>query len=292
MKPAPFRYHRAGSAAEAAAMLRELGEDARVLAGGQSLIPLMNFRLARPSHLVDLNHVDELTYIRRVNGHVCVGAVSRQSDVEHSAEVKATVPLLAEALGSVGHAPIRHRGTVVGSLAHADPAAELPTVALALDATLVVQSLTGRRTIAAADFFLGQFETATREGELVIEARFPVSGPHAGSAFCEFSRRHGDFAIAGAAVVVEVTDGKVSRAAIAMCGVSSAPVRAHDAEAALVGRLPTAEAIEEIAHLAVRQLTPSADLHADAEYRRNVARIQVRQSLTTAIQRAQRGPHS
>jgi CO/xanthine dehydrogenase FAD-binding subunit len=289
VKPAPFAYHRAGTEDEALAILGELADEGRVLAGGQSLVPLMNFRLAQPEHLVDINPIASLDYVRRDNGDIAVGATARQATAEHAREVAEGVPLLAEALASVAHPPIRHRGTVVGSIAHADPAAELPTVALATRATVVVHSMSDERSVAAEDFFLGPFETVLEPGELVTEVRFPVAAPHTGQAFAEYARRHGDFAIAGAAVSVTLDGATVAGVSIALCSVGPRPVRAAAAEQALIGSDVSDELVQAASELAVEGLEPGADIHGGTEYRVRVARAQVRRALALALQRARGG---
>ncbi len=286
MKPPPFAYHAARSVAEALGMLDGFGEEGRVLAGGQSLVPLMNFRLAQPANLVDINPVAELDYVRRVNGELAIGARARQSAVERSREATDLAPLLVEALGWVGHEPIRHRGTVVGSLAHADPAAEIPAVALAMDARITAASARGEREIEASDFFSGPFTTALRPGEMALEVRFPVWPDGTGHAFLEFARRHGDFAIAGAGVLVSLRDGSIDRVAIALCGVGPTPARARGAERLLLGRSPDPVLLESAAEAAVADLQPSGDLHGSSDYRRKVAQAYVRRALSLAIERA------
>src|SRR4051794_16723587 len=223
MKPAPFTYHRATSAREAVDMLAATGDDGSVLAGGQSLVPLMNFRVAQPAHLVDINYVDELDYIRIDDGAVAIGARTRQATLERSADVARAAPLLREAIGWVAHPPVRHRGTVVGSIVHADPAAELPACLLALDGEVVLQGPGGERRVPAREFFTGPLMTAKQTGELATEVRVPVANGsgETGHALVEFSRRHADFAVAGAAV---------SGAAIAPFRVPGTPLRANEAQ--------------------------------------------------------------
>jgi carbon-monoxide dehydrogenase medium subunit len=256
-------------------MLASVGEDASVLAGGQSLVPLMNFRVAQPAHLVDINFVDELDYIRVDDGALAIGARTRMSAVERSSDAARAAPLLCEALGSVAHAPIRHRGTVVGSIAHADPAAELPAVLLALDGEVVLRGAGGERRVAAADFFTGALMTARVPGELVTEVRVPASDGNGvgGHALVEFSRRHADFAVAGAAVA---HGGR----AIALFGVADTPVRAAAAERAVAD--DAGAAAGDVAAAATESLRPSADVHGGAEYRRRVARACVERALARA----------
>jgi carbon-monoxide dehydrogenase medium subunit len=273
VKPAPFTYHRATSAREAVDMLASASGDASVLAGGQSLVPLMNFRVAQPAHLVDINYVDELDYVRVDDGWLAIGARTRQSAVERSEEVARAAPLMSEAMRSVAHPPVRHRGTVVGSVVHADPAAELPAVLLALDGEVVIQGPSGERRVAAAAFFTGPLMTAKEAGELVTEIRVPAangngSGRHA---LVEFSRRHADFAVAGAAV---------SGSAVALFGVADTPVRAVAAEQLLAG--DGGAAAEDVAAAATDGLQPVSDVHGGSAYRRRVARVCVERALRRA----------
>jgi carbon-monoxide dehydrogenase medium subunit len=277
VKPPPFTYVAPESLDEAVSALAEHGEDAKVLAGGQSLIPLLSLRLARPTALIDLNRVTELSSIE-VNGSTTIGAMTRHRAVERSADVASHVPLLATAVPYIGHAAIRTRGTIGGSLAHADPAAELPAIALALDATFEARSIRGTRTIEAPDFFAGYFTTALEVDEILTRVTFPHAAPHTGVSVQEMARRHGDFAMV--AVVASVTvDGDVR---IALINMADRPVRAHEAEAAMKEGAP----IADVAALAVRDLDPSADLHASAAYRRSVAAVLVRRALTEATERA------
>jgi CO/xanthine dehydrogenase FAD-binding subunit len=289
MKPAAFEYHRPESLEEAIEVLGRLGDEGRILAGGQSLVPLMNFRLAQPEHVVDVNWLGELDYVRAEDGTVRVGALARQSAVERNAAVAAQVPLLREALGFVAHPPIRHRGTLVGSVAHADPAAELPSVALALDATVTVRGAGGDRQIAAKDFFLGPFETAIEPGELATEVAFATAAPGTGYGFVEFARRHGDFAIAGAGVTLALRDGKVADPRVVLCGVGPTPLRAEAAERALDGAAPGEETIAAAAEAAVEGIEPPADMHGGTRYRIGVARAQVRRAIVKALDRAEGG---
>jgi carbon-monoxide dehydrogenase medium subunit len=282
VKPASFRYHPAGSADEAAAVLAERGEGARALAGGQSLVPLLNMRLAAVSDLVDLNHCADLDYVRATDGGLEIGALARQRAVELSADVRRDCPLLVDALRWVGHPPIRNRGTVGGSLVHADPAAELPAVAVALDAALRVRGPRGEREVAARGFFTGVFETVTEPDELVVAVRLPRLAPDARSCFLELARRHGDFAIAGVAAVLRVDEGRVVEARLALAGVAPTPVRAADAEAALVGEPPSPSLFAHAAGVAAGECAPSADLHGSADYRRQLVRVLVERALTAS----------
>lgn len=289
MKPAAFEYHSAATISEAADILARLGDEGRILAGGQSLVPLMNFRLAQPEHIVDINPISELDYVQDEDGMVSIGAMTRQARVEHDPTARQRVPLLHEALKLVAHPPIRHRGTVVGSIAHADPAAELPAVALALEAKMTVTSAGGTRELAAADFFLGPFETAVQPGEFVTAVSFPVAAPGSGHAFVEFARRHGDFAIAGAGVTLTLDGGVVTDSSIVLCGVGPTPIRASAAERTLERSDPTPEVIDLAADAAVDGLAPGGDMHGSAKYRVGVARSQVRRAIVRAVERARGG---
>jgi CO/xanthine dehydrogenase FAD-binding subunit len=290
MKPSAFEYHRPGSVAEAVEVLGQLDDEGRILAGGQSLVPLMNFRLAQPTHVVDINRLGDLDYIRAEDGAVRVGALARQSTVESHPAVAERVPLLAEALSLVAHPSIRHRGTVVGSVTHADPAAELPSVVLALDATMTLRGASGERRVPARDFFLGPFETAIEPGELAVEIAFPTSAPATGYAFEEFARRHGDFAIAGAAVTLTLDDGLVAEPRIVLCGVGPVPLRATAAEASLDGTTADEAAIEAAGVAALEGVEPPGDMHGGTRYRIGVARAQVRRAIAQAVERA-KGEH-
>lgn len=286
MKPAPFAYHRPGSVEETVALLAEHGYDAKVLAGGQSLVPAMNFRLAQPAVLVDLNRVDGLDGIGETEGGVRLGAMVRQRAAERSGVVAARAPLLAEALPHVAHPQIRSRGTVGGSLAHADPAAELPAVMLALGARFAVRGPAGERTIDAADFYTGLFGTALEPDEVLTSVSVPSGRPGTGTAFAELSRRHGDFALAGAAAAVVQEGGRCVEARIALFGVGDGPILAAEAGAMLVGEAPSEALFRAAAEAAAAALDPPADVHASADYRRHLAGVLVRRTLPRAFARA------
>ncbi|MGD9903675.1 MAG: xanthine dehydrogenase family protein subunit M [Vicinamibacterales bacterium] len=289
MKPAPFVYHRPDTLDEALHLVAEHAGEAKALAGGQSLVPAMNFRLAQPAVVVDLNRVPALAGLEAVaGGGLRLGAMARQRALEHDPTVGRLAPLLAEAMPLVAHPPIRTRGTLGGSLAHADPAAELPAVMLALDATFGVRSRAGARTIAAADFFLGLFTTALANDELVVEATLPPLPPFSGWAVDEVSRRHGDFALAGAAAVVTLDGrGHVGAVRIGLFGVHDCAVRAVNAEGTLAGEAPTNAAIAAAAHAAAwRDASPVGDLHASPHYRRHLTDVLVRRVLARAVERA------
>jgi carbon-monoxide dehydrogenase medium subunit len=272
MKPPQFEYHAPTDVAEAVRLLSALGDNGRLLAGGQSLMPMLNLRLARPEAIVDLNRITALAYHRLDGETLVIGALCRQRDIERDQEVLARCAAIADAVPLIGHIGIRNRGTVVGSLAHADPSAEWPVLAVLLDATLEVQSASGRRSIAAQDFFKGLFATDLRPGELVVEARFPLPPAGAGSAFVEVARRHGDFALGAAAAVVELAaDGAVTAARLALGGFDSVPVRVTPDPAVVA-----------------TEVHPVDDVHAPAGYRRKLAETLARRALQLAEQRARK----
>jgi carbon-monoxide dehydrogenase medium subunit len=283
MKPAPFELETARRIEDVLSLLAETDRDVKVLAGGQSLVPLMNFRLARPAVLVDLNRLPELQYIRERDGGLEVGAMTRQSALEHADVVARLAPLLAETLPFVAHAPIRNRGTLGGSLAHADPAAELCTVALALDATLVARSARGKRVMGIDDFFVGPFTTSLQADELLTEVRLPSFPRGAGWAFEEVARRRGDFAMVAVAAVLQLdAAGNIALARLAYTSMGPRPLRAPQGERALVGQAATAETFARAAEAAMADLEPGDDFHATRAYR-----LQVGQALTSrALQRA------
>jgi len=291
MKPAPFDYHRPETATEAVGLLAELGDEAKVLAGGQSLIPMLALRLTAFGHLVDVGRVDGLRGIERRNGGLWIGAGTTAATVERSADVAAALPLLARATPFVGHFQIRNRGTVGGSLAHADPAAEYPAVALALDADLEALSPRGTRCIPAGAFFTGLWGTALEPDELLTGVTFPAWSGRCGFAVEEVARRHGDFAIAGAAVAVELGgDDAVRRCGIGLIGLGSTPVRAGRAEAAATGATVGDVDADEVGRLAVADLdaVPS-DLHGSAAYRTRVAAVTVARAWSAAVEEARGG---
>src|SRR6185437_10425741 len=271
MKLPDFAYEAPATLAEAVGLLGEHQDEASVLAGGQSLIPLLALRLARPAVLVDINGLDELSGVSVTDGQVAVGAMTREYVAAESAAVAERLPLLAAALPLIGHEAIRSRGTIGGSLAHADPAAELPAVARALDAEFVVRSQSGERVIPAAEWFEGYLATSRRPDEILVEVRFPAAGPGTGAAFQEVARRHGDFAIVGLAASLTLTDGAISDARLAFAGIADVPVRAADAEELLVGQEPSAELFEEAARRATDGIDPPSDLNGSPEYRKKVA---------------------
>lgn len=291
MKPPRFDYAAPRSVAEALTLLHERGADAKVLAGGQSLVPLLNFRLARPALVIDLNAIAGLDRIALdpATGELVFGALVRLGDAERSPLVTGRAPLLAAALGQIGHRTIRNRGTVGGSLAHADPAAELPLVLLTLGGRLCGRRVSGERWMPADTFFTSYLTTLLEADELLVEARFSlagISGPGAGWGFEEFSRRAGDFALAASCVTLRITGGAVTECAIAVAAGGPVPERATAAEAALTGRAPDTSAFAEAASLAAAGCLADGDIHASAEYRRGLVATLVARTLAAAAARA------
>jgi carbon-monoxide dehydrogenase medium subunit len=285
MKAPAFTYHAPRSRAEVLGMLASL-EGARLLAGGQSLMPLLNFRLAAPEHLIDLNRIPELSGIRVDGGTLHIGAMTRQREVQQSGLVHTHVPLLQAALAHVGHQQTRNRGTLGGSLCHLDPAAELVTAAATLDATLIAESARGTRRIPLAAWCDGYLTNALEPGELLAEVEFPVWPAGHGYAFSEYARRKGDFAIVGVAALVTLTkSGAVDRIALAAGGCAAAPQRLTAVEASLSGKAPDAESIREAARLA-SGIEAQSDPYVSADYRRHLARVMTERSLTDAVRRA------
>ena len=286
MKPPVFEYHAPATLNEALALLAG-SAGAKPLAGGQSLIPAMNFRLASPGALVDLNRLTELSGIRETaDGGLVIGAMTRHREVESSPVVAARAPLLALAMPSIAHLQIRTRGTIGGSLAHADPAAELPAVMVALEAGLVLQSTRGERRIPAPAFFTGLFATALEPGELLTAIEIAPPPPRTGAAFLEMARRHGDYALVGVAVTLTLTPARrVERARIVLFSVGDGPVRAGQAEAALAGTAGDGAAIAAAADRVQDDIDPPSDIHATSAYRRQLAGVLTRRALAAAIER-------
>jgi carbon-monoxide dehydrogenase medium subunit len=271
MKPPRFDYADPSSVDEALQLLSDEDSDPKVLAGGQSLMPVLNMRMAQPGVLVDIHRISELDYVERRNGELAIGAVTPDAAALASPEVQAACPLLPQALRFVGHAAIRNRGTVGGSLAHADAAAELPAVAITLDATIVAASVRGRREVPAAEFFLSWFTTALDLDELLVEVRFTAQPAAAGSSFMEVARRHGDFAQVGIAVTLVRGDGDVMTGVrLTSFATGPAPTRLRAAEAELEGRQLSEEAVTAAGRAARAEIDPVADVHASADYRRDV----------------------
>lgn len=285
MKPAPFEYRDPRAIDEVLALLAEHGDAAKVLAGGQSLVPMLNFRLARPALLVDLNRVAGLERLGEDGPTLRVGALVRQHALERRAAGR--WPLLAAGLRLIGHAAIRNRGTVAGSVAHADPAAELPALLVCMDGSVVVRRQGGaERVIGAEAFFLGPLVTALAPDELIVETRWPLPAAAVGWGFHEIARRHGDFALVGAAALLTLRAGRVAGARIAVFGCGPTPVRASAGEQALAGHRPSAAAFEDAGRAAAERLATHDDLHATAAYRRRVAAVLVTRALADAAARA------
>ncbi len=289
MKPAAFAYYDPTTTTEAIELLGELGDEAKVMAGGQSLVPMMNMRLAKPEAIVDINRVKELAYIKEADDGLMIGTLTRQRAVERAAVVKKRSPLLAEAILSVGHPPIRSRGTIGGSLAHADPAAELPAVLLALDGWVHAASARGTRKIPAAELFIGPLLTSLQPDELVTEVWFPALPPGTGTAFLEMTRRHGDFALVGVAACVTLDQhGLCTRASVALLGAGETQVRSAEAEACLVGQRLDEQKIDAAALAAMASLDPVGDIHGSPAYRKQVAGTFTQRTLALAWERARR----
>jgi aerobic carbon-monoxide dehydrogenase medium subunit len=286
VKPVDFTLHQPATVDEALQLLSAHADDARVLAGGQSLIPLLNFRLARPDHVIDIGRVEALGELRGTQARIEVGAMVRQSSAERSPVVAARCPLLAAALPNIAHPPIRARGTIGGSLAHADPAAELPAVAVALDATFVALSVRGRREMPAAEFFQAYLTTALSADELLAEIYFPAAAPRTGAAFREVSRRRGDFAMAGAAAQVTLEGDAIADARICISGVAGVPFRCTASEQALRGRRATAASLRLAEAAVLDTLDPAGDLHATAGYRKHAAGVLLRRAVAAAYDNA------
>ena len=290
MKSAPFEYARAASVAEVRELLARHGDAAKVLAGGQSLVPMMAMRLLRPAWLIDINEIAALKFVSFESDVARVGACTRQCAVDHDEALAARVPLLRQALAWVGHVQTRNRGTVGGSLAHADPSAELPLVAQVLGAKMVLRSSKGSRTLEAEKFFTGPMSTAVGSDECLEEIHWPVwSEKRTGSAFAEIAIRHGDFAmVAAAAQVALAADGRCTRAAFGLGGAAGTPLAFPEIAARLVGTKLDDQAIEGAAGEAAKETDPGADLHATKEYRRHLARVLAARALREARERAGR----
>lgn len=290
MKPPSFDYYAPHSLDEALHFLESGGANANVLAGGQSLMPMLNMRLARPAIIVDINGISSLNHLKAGPDMLIVGALVRHADLLRDSEVRRGWPLLAEATAMVAHPAIRNRGTVCGSIAHADPAAEHPGVLLTLDGSVVVAGVAGRREIPAGEFFVSMLTTALEPGEMVVEVHYPPLPVGTGTAFVEFSRRHGDFAVVGVAAALTVRDRVCQAARITLVGVGETPFRARAAEAALDGRrlgpADSGGAFAAAAGEVVAAVDPADDVHASSSYRRHLAGVLTERALQTALARA------
>ena len=286
MKPAAFAYSAPRTVEEAVSLLEEHGYDAKLLAGGQSLVPLMNLRLARPAVLVDLNRVEELDFVESRNGHVRIGAMTRHHTVATSARIADASALLSHAAGQIGYRAIRHRGTMGGSIAHADPASELPCIAVTQGAEIEIAGTGRERTIPAEDFFVDHMTTTLEAEEMVRSVRFPRLHPGERWGFKEFARKVGDFAIAMVAVHLRVEDGRVVTARIGLGGVEAVPRRARPAERLLVGSSAREGTVHEAARAAAETVDPMSDIHGSADYRRRLVGVLTLRALTEAVGRS------
>lgn len=287
MKPAPFEYVAPSTLDEALQLLQAHAAEAKLLAGGQSLVPVMNFRLAQPSFIIDLNRLPELAYITPTGDGVRIGAMTRQSALEHSAAVARHAPLLHAAVPYIAHPQIRNRGTIGGSLAHADPAGELPVVTVALNARFRLTRAAGSRWVDSADFYIGLFTTALAEDEILTEVHLPALPPRTGWAFQELARRHGDYAQAGVAALLTLDERGVCTAArLVFLNVGDIPMVAAEAAQLLVGQRVTPEAIAAAAqHAAQHEIEPAGDVHGSAEYKRHLSAVLARRTLQQALER-------
>ena len=283
MKPAAFEYHAPETVEALCELLDRHGEDGKILAGGQSLVPVMNFRLARPARLFDLNGIAELDFLREEKAKLKIGALTRHAAFHKPVVAGPTGTLLAEVVRHIAHYPIRQRGTFAGSLAHSDPASEWCVVAVTLDAEIVARSRRAERVIAAGEYFKGVFATALEPNELITEVRLPVLDGSWRTGFYEFSRRAGDFAIAMTAAALQIKAGKIAQARIGIGGVEDRPSRCRAAEDALVGKAPDRTVFAEAADIVSRSVTPMEDLHADAPYRKDRVRATTRRALEQAM---------
>ena len=285
MKPPPFDYCCPETLEEALALLAEHGDEAKVIAGGQSLVPMLNLRALHPGVLIDINRLPGLDYIGLEDGQLRIGALARHKAVLESAAVSEASPLMALAYPYVSHGPIRNRGTLCGNLCHNDPASEMPAVALASDAEMVLQSAGGSRTVAADDFFTGTLSTAAEANEILVEIRVQRAPAGQGAGFHEVSPRKGDFAYVAVGATLQVADGTCTGARIVCAGVGDGPHRAHAAEDALTGATPGDDAFRQAAAAAADSIDPSEDFHADADYRRDLVRSLTRRALADAASR-------
>src|SRR5580704_3272947 len=285
MKPAPFRYFAASSLDHALSLKAEHGDEARFLAGGQSLIPAMNFRLARPAMLIDINHVPQLAAVERSDKDIRLGAMTRYRALERNGDFLKTCPLFADALPHIAHPQIRNRGTIGGNLSHADPASELPAVATAMKARMRIKSRANEREVAAVDFFVGLLTTDIAADEMLVEVLFPEPKPRTGCSFMEVARRRGDFALAGIAAIVTVDqEARCADLRLALCGVGETPVEASGAAASLVGQRLTDKTIAAVAAEVQELIEPSGNVHASPDYQRHIAGVLVSRAIRTAQQ--------
>jgi len=287
MIPAAFEYHAPNSIGEATALLERLGDDAKVLSGGQSLIPLMKLRLASPGHLVDINGIPGLAYVREADGFLRLGALTREVDLEESEVVRIRYPLLHDTCKVIADPLVRNLATVGGNLAHGDPANDHPATMLALDAEVIATGARGERRIPIASFFTGPFETALQPGEILVEIRVPVPPARSGGAYLKLERKVGDFATAAVAVQVALNaDGTCARVGIGLTNVGLTPIKATAAEGSLRGKRPDEAAIRRAAELAAEASSPAEDLRGSVEYKKDLVRVLTARALRRAVQRA------
>lgn len=283
MKPSSFEYLTPKTVKETIGLLEQYGDEIKVLAGGQSLVPMLNFRVARPKFLVDINGIRELEYIREERGELVIGALTREWAVEKSPLVREKCPILPKAISYIGHLPIRTRGTIGGSLVHADPSAELPIMACALEAKMKIVGPAGERVLRAEEFFMTYLTSAMEAAEILVEVRIPVFAAQTGWSFMELSRRHGDFAIVAVASMLTMGEkGVCQKAKIALGGVAPTPIRARAAEDLLTGKPITEALMAEAGIKAAEATDPESDYHASAEYRKDMARVYTVRSLKEA----------
>jgi CO/xanthine dehydrogenase FAD-binding subunit len=287
MKPAPFKYIAASSLDQALSLKAEYGDEARFLAGGQSLIPAMNFRLARPSVLIDINGLNDLAGVGRAGNDIQIGALTRYCDLERNRDFLKAYSLFADALPHIAHPQIRNRGTIGGNLSHADPASELPAIAVAMEARMRIKSSTGERQVAASEFFVGLLSTDIQVDEMLVDIVFPAPKPRAGTCFMEVARRRGDFALAGIAAMVTLDEAlRCSNIRLALCGVGETAVDVSHAADSLIGQLCTPEAIEAVAAGVRNAIAPSGNVHASPDYQRHIAGVLAMRAFGMAHQRA------
>ncbi len=287
MIPPEFDYHAPTSLGEAVALLSEHGDDAKVMSGGQSLLPMMKLRLAQPAHIVDIGRIPDLDYIREAEGYLEIGALTREASIERSDLIRREYPILRDTARVIADPLVRNRATLAGNLAHGDPANDQPATMLALDAEIVVYGPNGERTISIDDFFFGLFTTALEPAEIVTQVRIPKPPARSGGAYTKLERKVGDYAIAAAAVQVTLAqDGTIARAGIGLTNLGLAPICATDAEASLQGQVPGEEAFAQAGRLAAAATDPIADRRGSEEYKRNMARVLTVRTLRKAVQRA------
>ena len=289
MIPAAFDYHSPRSLDEALSLLSEHAGDAKIIAGGQSLIPAMRFRLSTPSTLIDINRLGDLRYIEERGDHLAIGSMTRECSLEESTAVKSAYPLLLDTAAVVADPLVRNQATVGGNIAHSDPANDHPATMLAYDATVVARGSSGERTIAIDDFFTGLFENALGDDEILTEIRIPKPAGKSGGAYEKFERKVGDYATSAVAVQLQLDGDKVSEVRIGLTNVSAVPMRAKEAEAALLGKAPSDDVLEAAGKAAAAECDPSADLRGSVDYKRDITRVLLKRAVQRAVARARGG---